>query len=213
MPSPVPLAEPEGRIPCSRPSCAVWTRDPSATRWEVGWPRPATSSSSPSLPGAHSRVSLPPIPLPSRPACRGVSAAGGGEDSNQSQAGNSSRGARPSCGSEGGPGAEPGSPPAPPSSEPAPRIMETGPPADPRAPLHILASGDGRGTKARPPPSGLLAWVPRPSVPSSCFGTSTAPLQIGLIFLGGGRGAGSATPLLILSALGARRIPILTPPP
>ena len=86
--------EPEGRSRCSRPSCAMRLGTRSATRREVGWPRLATSSSSPSQPGAHSRVSLPPIPRPSRPACRGVSADGGGASSNQSQAGNSSRGAR-----------------------------------------------------------------------------------------------------------------------
>lgn len=44
-------------------------------------------------PPAHSRVSLLPIPLHERPAGRGVSATGGGAGYNQSQAGNSSRGA------------------------------------------------------------------------------------------------------------------------
>lgn len=63
-------------------------------------------------------TSHPPRFAPRVPG--GVSAAGGGVDFNQSQAGNSSRGARPGCGSEGAPGAEPGNPPAPPSSEPAP---------------------------------------------------------------------------------------------
>lgn len=43
--------------------CSVAPGPDSATRSGVGWPRPATSSSSPSPPRAHSRVSLPPIPL------------------------------------------------------------------------------------------------------------------------------------------------------
>lgn len=103
-------------------------------------------------------------PPPPRPAGRGVSAAGGGAGYNQSQAGNSSRGAGPGCrgwGRRGGGAARglAGRPRHPSSSsEPAPRIMETGPPADPLAPLRIPASGGGRarelGGSVRPAAGG-----------------------------------------------------------
>ena len=63
-------------------------------------------------------ITAPPPPPPPRPAGRGVAAAGGWEGYNQSQAGNSSRGARPGSGGQGGPGSEPGRPPAPPPPSP-----------------------------------------------------------------------------------------------
>ena len=83
----VSSVEPEDRSLGSRPSCAVWLRDPAAGLG-VGGDRV-----SPPGPPAHSRVSLPPIPLHERPEGRGVSATRGGAGYNQSQAGNSSRGA------------------------------------------------------------------------------------------------------------------------
>nr|XP_055187775.1 collagen alpha-1(III) chain-like [Nyctereutes procyonoides] len=126
-----------------------------------GRPGPATRSrppraplALPSRPGAAGSRSRP---APS-PAPRGVSAAGGGAPPNQSQAGNSSRGARPGCGAGAGgggrgAGSEPGGPPGRPSSspEPAPRIMETGPPADPLAPLRSAFLPRGR--------AGLGSWA------------------------------------------------------
>lgn len=73
MPPPVSSVGPEGRGLGSRPSCVEWR--PARGR---GWPRPATSSSSPSPPRAHSRVSLPPLPLPRAPRAGGSRRPGDG---------------------------------------------------------------------------------------------------------------------------------------
>lgn len=118
----VSSAEPEDGSLGSRPSCAVWLRDPAA-----GLGRGARVP--PPGPPAHSRVSLPTIPLQERPAGRGVSATGGGAGYNQSQAGNSSRGALAGLREWGGGGgccrrggwqsARTSPPPPPPSPPPA----------------------------------------------------------------------------------------------
>lgn len=113
--------------------------------------QPATFSSFPSLPGVHSRVSLPPIPHPSRPSCRGVSAAGGGADSNQSQAGNSSRGARPGCGSEGAPAQSLAIRPHTPALSPPPASWKLGCQPTPALSSTFLPLGTGgAGTPSRP---------------------------------------------------------------
>ena len=115
----------------SRPSqrTGAWVRGPvvqcgSGTRqraWGGG------GRVSPPGPPAHSRVSLPPIPLHERPEGRGVSATGGGAGYNQSQAGNSSRGALAGLrewGGGGAAGAEAGNLPAP----PRPLLLRVRPP-------------------------------------------------------------------------------------
>ena len=116
----VSSVEPEDRSLGSRPSCAVWLRDPAAGLG-VGGDRV-----SPPGPPAHSRVSLPPIPLHERPEGRGVSATGGGAGYNQSQAGNSSRGALAGLREWGGgaAGAEAGNLPA----RPRPLLLRVRPP-------------------------------------------------------------------------------------
>lgn len=181
----------------------------SATRWEVGWPRPATSSSSPSQPGAHSRVSLPPIPRLPRPACRGVPAAGGGACSNQSQAGNSSRGARRGCGSEVGPGTGPGNPPAPPPLGPPPASWKLGCGPTPALGATFLPLGAGGARKpSRPIQAG-------PQCPPPALGPappSPPPGRTRLLRGVGGR-AGPATPELAPSVLGSSRAPAPAPPP
>lgn len=138
---------------------------------------------------------LPSSPLRA-PRAGGVSAAGGGVDFNQSQAGNSSRGARPGCGSEGAPGAEPGNPPAPPSSEPAPpshpASWKLG--LQPTPALRSTFLPLGAGGARRPLSALLLLWD------KHCAPTPTTPDWAHLL-RGLGSGAGPATPRSIPSAL------------
>lgn len=161
MPPPVSSVGPEGRGLGSRPSCAEWR--PARGR---GWPRPATSSSSPSPPREHSRVSLPPLPLPRAPRAGGSRRPGDGRVIINPRPEIPPEGPGRAAGARGGgAGSEPGRPPAPPppfSSEPAPRIMETGPPADPLAPLRIPASGGGLGESCAAPSGQRLGALPVP---------------------------------------------------
>ena len=185
-------AEPEDRSLGSRPSCAVWLRDPAAGLGGGG-------RVSPPGPPAHSRGTLPPNPLHERPEGRGVSATGGGAGYNQSQAGNSSRGALAGLREWGGGGGRRGgwqsartSPPPPPPSPP-PASWKLGRRPTPWLRATLLPLGAG-GT--RRPGSPLWAGprgAPRISEPASSFETSTAsPLPLGSIFFGEAREAGDA---------------------
>lgn len=182
-------------------------------RCEVSRPRPATSSSPlppvPSPPRAHSRVSLAPPSL--APARRGVSAARGGEGSNQSQAGNSSRGARPGSGRWGA-GSEPRGPPRRPSScEPAPASWKLG-----RQPTPLLRSTflplGWAGHERWAAPFRPVRWERRgPQHPPPDLGQAPPP-HSRLDRASSGRFGGWAATLgLIHSALGAWLIPITRP--
>lgn len=176
-PPPVSSAGPEGGGLGSRPSCAVWR--PARGRGGGG-PGGRLSRASPPRPGrtAGSHYRPSPSPAPRGPGGLGGRGMGG---YNQSQAGNSSRGARlGSWGQGGGPARSlAGRPRHPSFCEPAPRIMETGPPADPLAPLRIPASGGGRGESWAAPSGQRLGappvppeWGPAPP-PHSRWGASS----------------------------------------
>lgn len=218
MPPLVSSAEPQGRSLGSRPNCAVWLRDLTLPRAAgLGGPGRRLPRVPPPRPGRTAGSHYRPSPSASAPRAGGGSPRpGGGAGYNESQAGNSSRGARLGCGREGGPALRLAiCPHHPSSSSSAPRIMETGPPADPpgsaphscfwgRAGHESCATPFGpvrRGSRGPPNPPSDLGRAPPPH---SSLGRSSGRL---------GRPAGPATLHSIQSTLRTWFISIYPPPP